>query len=158
MIITFAGHSFINSFNAVKDVVKDQIRNLIASAEFVTFYIGGYGTFDEIAACACRELKKEYSSIEVIYVTPYIRLSEQKKIKEMQSCGLCDASIYPPIENVPQKFAISKRNEWMVENSDILITYVVHHYGGAYKTLKIAERQKKKIINIFDIIQQKLIE
>ena len=72
-------------------------------------------------------------------------------IKEMQENGFCDTSIYPPIERVPLRFAISKRNEWMMENADLIIAYITHSYGGAYKSLRVAKRKKKKIINIFDL-------
>ena len=152
MIITFAGHSFISSKNKVKEMVKEQIRNNIIGIKSVTFYLGGYGDFDEICARVCKDLKKEYSGIEVIYVSPYITLSEQAKIKEMKNRDLCDASIYPPIENVPPKFAISKRNEWMIIKSDLIIAYVNKSYGGAYQSLQVAKRKKKKIINICDFI------
>jgi len=133
-------------------MVKEQIRNNIIDVKLVTCYLGGYGDFDEICARACRELKQEYDDIEVVYVTPYISLSEQAKIKEMQSYGLCDTSIYPPIENVPLRFAISKRNEWMMTNADLIIAYVNRSYGGAYKSLQVAKRKKKKIINIYDLL------
>ena len=88
MTITFSGHSVIPSSDKVKEMVKEQIRTHIADSNVVTCYLGGYGDFDKICAHACRELKKEYSNIELVYVTPYIRLSEQAKMKEMQSCGL----------------------------------------------------------------------
>ena len=133
-------------------MVKEQIRNNIIDVKLVTCYLGGYGDFDEICARACRELKQEYDDIEVVYVTPYISLSEQAKIKEMQSYGLCDTSIYPPIENVPLRFAISKKNEWMMTNADLIIAYVNRSYGGAYKSLQVAKRKKKKIINIYDLL------
>ena len=68
----------------------------------------------------------------------------------MQNCGFCDTSIYPPIEQVPPRFAISKRNEWMMANADLIIAYVNHEYGGAYQSLRVAKRRKKKIINICD--------
>ena len=97
-------------------------------------------------------MKEEYGGIELVYVTPYISLSEQAKIQEMQSCGLYDSSIYPPIENVPIKYAILKRNEWMVTNAELVIVYVKHSYGGAYKSLQVAKRRKKKIINICDFL------
>ena len=165
MIITFVGHSFIPSSSTIKEMVKEQIRNNIADAKTVTCYLGGYGNFDEICACACRELKREYADIEIVYVTPYISLSEQAKIKEMQNYGLCDTSIYPPIEKVPPRFAISKRNEWMISNADLIIAYVNHSYGGAYKSLQTAKRRKKKIINICEIffiknvyMQKKIIQ
>ena len=152
MVLTFVGHSFISSSKRVKEIVKEQIRNNISGAESVICYLSGYGDFDEICACACRELKQECAEIEIVYITPYIRLSEQAKIKDMQNLGLFDTSIYPPIENVPLRFAISKRNEWMIANADLIIAYVNHNYGGAYKSLQIARRKKRKIINISDYL------
>ncbi len=153
MIISFIGHSYVPSQEIVKLLVKKQIENSISDAGGVTFYLGGYGSFDEICASVCRELKsKKRSDIELVYVTPYITLSAQKKIKEIQSFGLYDSSIYPPIERTPPKFAISKRNEWMINNSDLIIAYVNREYGGAYKSLRYAKRKNKKIINICDYL------
>jgi uncharacterized phage-like protein YoqJ len=152
MIITFAGHAFISSNNRIKEIVKEQIKNHVDSSGHITCYLGGYGNFDEICACACRELKQEHYDIEVVYVSPYLSLQEQAKIKEMQRSGLYDASIYPPIEKTPPRFAISKRNEWMMTNADLIIAYVNHSYGGAYKSLQVAKRKNKKIINICDLL------
>ncbi len=152
MIIGFTGHSFISSKEKVKEKVKEQICKNITNSKRITFYLGGYGEFDEICAEVCRKLKREYANIELVYVTPYITLSEQAKIKEMQILGLYDTSLYPPIESTPLRFAISKRNQWMMANVDLVIAYVSHSYGGAYKSLQAAKSKKKKIINICDFI------
>ena len=154
VIISFIGHSTVCASDRIKEIVKGQLRNHIAVAECITCYLGGYGDFDKICACVCSELKQEYIGIERVYVTPYIDLSAQERIKEMQQRGLYDASLYPPIENTPPKLAILKRNEWMVTNADIIIAYVDHNYGGAYTSLKIAKRQKKEIINIYDLLMK----
>jgi len=151
MIISFAGHSFVHSNANLKEIVKEQIKRIALNSQSAICYLGGYGDFDAICAYACRELKQEYLGIEIVYVTPYITEAAQSKIKEMQNYGLCDRSIYPPLENVPPKFAILKRNEWIIKNSDVIIAYVNHDWGGAYKSLQMAKRQKKKIINIGDL-------
>ena len=57
-------------------------------------------------------------------------------------------------EHIPPRFAILKRNEWMIDNADLVIAYVDHRYGGAYKSLLFAQRRKKKIINICDYYKQ----
>ena len=152
MKIAFAGHSHIHFGGIVKEIVKKQLQKNIANAKSVTFYLGGYGAFDEICAHACRELKKENANIHLIYVTPYITPAEQEKIKIMQKSGLYDASIYPPIEGTPPRFAILKRNEWMMSNADLIIAYVNRSFGGAYQSLQAAKRQNKPIINICDIL------
>ena len=150
MIISFAGHSSVSQGEKLCELVKEQIIKNANADDSITFYLGGYGDFDEICARACRELKCAYKSIELVYVMPYITASEQEKVKEMIEYGLYDSSIYPPIETVPPKFAITKRNEWMVSNADLIIAFVKHKYGGAYKTLTWAKRKNKKIINLCD--------
>ena len=156
MTISFVGHSCVNSRKRVREIVKEQIQNITIDTDVVTCYLGGYGDFDEICASVCRELKKVCKNIDVVYVTPYISLSEQLKIREMLNRGLYDRSIYPPIENVPPKFAIIRRNEWMVKNADIVIAYINHSYGGAYRSFEAAKQNKKKIVNICDFFKKEI--
>ena len=151
MIISFAGHSFVASKSQVLETVKTHIRDNVVDGESIFCYLGGYGDFDELCARACRELKGEIPNIELVYVTPYLTLCKQENIKRMVKEGLYDASIYPDIENTPPKFAISKRNEWMMASADLIIAYVKNSYGGAYKSLQVAKRRKKRIINICDL-------
>ena len=151
MIITFCGHSVVKTSDKLKERIKELIRDNTSDSATVTFYLGGYGDFDRICAIACKEIKEERAGVELVYVTPYIDRSAQIKIKDMQNCGLCDATVYPPIENVPPRFAILKRNEWMISNSDLIIAYVNQSYGGAYRSFQTAKRKKKRVINICDL-------
>lgn len=148
MIITFIGHSVLENHDAIKEKVALTLKDYISPTQKTHFYCGGYGDFDELCASVCRQLKKDCSNIEIIYVSPYISISHQKKIKCLINEKLYDSVIYPPLEDVPPKFAISKRNEWMIQNADIVISHVKHTYGGAYKTLQFAKRQKKNIIDL----------
>ena len=45
--------------------------------------------------------------------------------------SLYDGTTYPPLEENPKRFAITKRNEWMVEQADVVVAYVKHDWGGA---------------------------
>ena len=151
MVITFVGHSRILNQNRVKEIVKKEIESNITDSGGIC-YLGGYGDFDNICALACKELKSTCNQIETVYVSPYITLAEQKKIEDLKQNGFCDSSLYPPIEKVPLRLAILKRNEWMVKNSDLVIAYVDHSFGGAYKALQVATRSGKRIINICDFL------
>ena len=151
MTIAFIGHAVVFSEARIEETVKEQIRKHTAFAERVTCYLGGYGDFDQICARACNSLREE-RPMETVYVTPYIGPAAQEKIHEMMNCGLYDTVLYPPIENVPLKFAIAKRNEWMMTNADLIVAYVAHDWGGAYKSLQVAKRKKKKTVNISDLI------
>ena len=48
------------------------------------------------------------------------------------------------------KYAISKRNDWMLKKSDTVIAYITHSHGGAAKYYEKAIRQNKHIINLAD--------
>ena len=72
-------------------------------------------------------------------------------INEIMSSGLYDVSIYPPLENVPLRYAISRRNEWMVNEADLVIAYIKNTYGGAYKSFLYAKKKGKTVINLAEI-------
>jgi len=61
-----------------------------------------------------------------------------------------DESIYPPLESVPKRFAILRRNEWAIMESDIIVSYVIRSWGGAAKALEYAKRKGKRIIPYAD--------
>ena len=59
-----------------------------------------------------------------------------------------DVVIPVELAGVHYKSAITKRNRWMVDESDYLIAYVYPDFGGAYTTLRYAEKKKRQIINL----------
>lgn len=52
------------------------------------------------------------------------------------------------IENVHPRYAISKRNDWMVNESDIVLCYIKHSWGGAAKYVEKAKHKGRIIINL----------
>lgn len=139
MTVTFCGHSQVANANAVAAALADIIEKLIDEGAD-EFLLGGYGEFDTMAAIAVRNAKKNHSGIHSALVIPYIDRDYEP--------ALYDNSMYPPLETVPRRFAISKRNEWMVSNSDVVVACIQHSWGGAATTLKYAERKMKRIISI----------
>ena len=47
------------------------------------------------------------------------------------------------IESVRPHYAISWRNNWMLKQSDYVVTYITHSYGGAAQYVNKATQQKK---------------
>lgn len=115
MIITFCGHAQISHSQNLQDWLFAVTRRLIESGA-KTFYLGGYGEFDNLAAAVLRRLKKHYSEIELVLVLAY--LSTEKDVSGY------DRTVYPPLESVPRRFAISRRNRWMVESSDVIVAFL----------------------------------
>lgn len=137
MIITFCGHSSIRAGDAVEAWLEQNLRVLLEQGER-TFYLGGYGAFDLLANRVLIRLKKEYPSMEHILILPYLN---REMGKEAYS-----ATLYPPLETVPKRLDILRRNEWMIQQSDIVFAYVWQVCGGAAKTLAYAQQKKKQII------------
>lgn len=143
MIITFVGHGSICSVEGMFEKVENAIRKNIISSENTTFYCGGMGDFDELCARVCFSIKQKTKNCEVLLITPYLNRNNPNGIKY-------DNIVYPPIETVPLRFAVNKRNRWMIDNADLIIAYVDHNYGGAHSTLEYAKRKKKRVINLVD--------
>lgn len=146
-ICCFAGHANIPNKEEGKIKLRTEIINLIENEKVTTFYSGGKGDFDWLCAKAVDELRKDYPFIKSYWVLSYMPKEKDDYTESVSK--IFDDTVYPNIENVPQRFAIVKRNKWLVNNSDFLIAYVEHDWGGAYKTLEYAEKRRKiKIINI----------
>ena len=145
MIITFCGHSNCLFSDEEKEKLKQLLIKEIRKNPTCKFYLGGYGDFDSLCLRTLRELKKEFQDIELIFITPYI----DKNYSKLEFAKYhYDDVIFPPLESVPRKFAILKRNEWMVDSADLVIAYVKYSWGGAAKTLEYAKRKKVSIVNV----------
>ena len=145
MIITFCGHSNCLFSDEEKEKLKQILIKEITKNPTCKFYLGGYGDFDSLCLLTLRELKTDFPDIELLFITPYL----DKNYSKLEFAKYhYDDVIFPPLESVPRKFAILKRNEWMVDESDLVIAYVMYSWGGAAKTLEYAKRKKKTIINL----------
>ena len=145
MIITFCGHSNCLFSDEEKEKLKQLLIKEIRKNPTCKFYLGGYGDFDSLCLRTLRELKTDFPDIELLFITPYL----DKNYSKLELAKYYyDDVIFPPIENVPRKFAILKRNEWMVDSADLVIAYVKYSWGGAAKTIEYAKRKKVPIINI----------
>ena len=137
MRITFCGHKEVWDREPVERWLKQVCGELISQGAN-EFFLGGYGHFDYMCASVLRELKESHPQIRLILVLPYLNST-------MITDGY-DETVYPPLETVPPRFAIVRRNEWMVRESDVVVAYVIRGFGGAAKTLEYARKKKKTII------------
>lgn len=144
MIITFCGHSEIFGEEGLKEKLSATIEEN-ARGE-VTFYLGGYGTFDGMALCACREYKAAHPSARIVFVTPYLD-EEYLKNRDFRLRDY-DEILFPEMEKTPLRYAIIKRNEWMVRQADLVIAFVDHSWGGAAKTLEYAVKHRIACVNL----------
>ena len=141
MIVTFCGHRELQFEEDLRIWLEYTIEKLINSGANL-FFLGGYGAFDEMTAEIVWTMKKQYPYIKTILVLPYA--------KKQFDGSKYDGVLYPNLEGVSDRYAIIHRNRWMVDSADVVVAYVDHNYGGAYKTLEYAE-SKKKIITQYEM-------
>ena len=141
MTCTFFGHS-----DAGKEIIPNlrrEIINLIENKNADTFYVGNHGQFDFYVKSILGELTVTYPHIKYSVVLAYLPRESEKEYEDFSN------TIYPEgIEKAPLKFAIVKRNRWIIEKSDFVITYVNRVIGGATQFKVLAEKKGKTVINI----------
>ena len=142
---SFFGHREV--YDDIGEILKSTITDLIKTKNVDVFYVGNQWKFDHMVIKVLKELKECYRDIKCYEVLAYM----PKQKGEFDSENL--DTIYPNVlEKTLPKYAIIKRNEWMVENSEYVITYVRYSFGGAVKFKDFAEKKNKKVINIKEIM------
>lgn len=119
----------------------------IAEQGCKTFYTGGMGDFDKLFSSAVRSVKSIFSDIKLVCVKPYMT----KEINEMGDYlySIYDDIIIPTeLADVHYKAIITKRNQLMINWSNIVLSYIKRNYGGAFQAIEYAERQNKTVINL----------
>ena len=63
--------------------------------------------------------------------------------------SLYDEILMPDgVEYAHYKAAIPKRNRWMVDQADCLISYIIRQYGGGLSDLPVCDEKSIPIINV----------
>ena len=142
MIITFCGHGDFRATPDLEDKLLLVLEREIGDSA-AELFLGGYGNFDAFALRCGRILQRKHPRISLVYVTPYM-IADPTGDKR---AGY-DQILYPPLENVPPRYAIVHRNRYMVERADMVIVYITRSRGGAYQAYQYATRKKKTIGNL----------
>lgn len=141
MTVSLFGHRKLYGQNKeVASRLSTCIDELIKNGA-TEFFLGDYGELDQLAASVLNKKKVDDPQIRMVLVLPYLDKKIDTKIRY-------DEFIYPPLEKTPKRYAIVKRNEWMVCNSDAVVVYCMNSYGGAFAALQYAEKQGKRIFRI----------
>ena len=143
MICSCFGHK--DTPSEIYPRLVDCIEDLIQNRGICDFMVGNQGRFDGFVLKALRELKQRYPLICYHVVLAYMP-GEQRENDERY----CPSETFLPegIEAVPKRFAISWRNRWMVRDSDVIVCFISHSWGGAAQFADYAQKQGKEVINL----------
>lgn len=148
--ISLFGHSFVFNYGEVYKNLYALITSVAPLTQSVKFCVGRHGNFDELALKVCKSIKKNYPHIKIC-----VAFNSQADIKKQQLDNeLYFNGIEPVIYDTSSahyKNKITKQNELMVEESDIVICYINPTYkkSGALNAIKYAKKLNKKIYNCF---------
>ena len=139
MVCTFFGHK--DAPKEIKPTLRSTLIDLIENKNVTVFYVGNNGNFDTMVLRQLEDLSQTYP-IAYSVVLAYLPI-EKNKYDNLTN------TIYPEgLEIVPKRFAISWRNKWMIKQSDVVVTYVTHNFGGAAQFKELAEKQGKMVIEL----------
>lgn len=129
-----------NLYNAIKSEAKEN----------TTFYCGGAMGFDIIAGEIVLKLKKEFPKINLIMVVPFLEQSKGFtpvwKLRYKTLINNANDIVY--IEKDYISGCYHKRNRYLVNNANTIITYYNGKSGGTRYTIEQATKKGLKIINI----------
>lgn len=135
---TFFGHS--DCPDTLKPALKKVLIELISNNGIEMFYVGHQGRFDALVHSTLQELKQQYPQINYAVVLAYM------PGKAISADGYTNTMFPEGIESVHPRYAISWRNNWMLKQSQFVVAYVTHSWGGAARYVSKAEKQKKTVI------------
>ena len=147
--VSLFGHRELVRAIEVEEQLEQLITDLIRTREYVEFLIGRNGEFDLLASSVIRKVIKrfDYGNARLILVLPYMNAEYRDNMDnyheyydEVEICTESSSAHY--------KSAIQVRNRHMVDRSDMVICCIQHESGGAYKTVRYANKNNKKVINI----------
>lgn len=143
--VSFIGHRRVDDFRFVEEQLDNLVGDLIRTKEYVEFYVGKNGDFDTMVASAIKRCPKRFGkeNNSLILVLPYI-VADMAFLEDFYD----EIWIPDELHGMHFKNAITKRNEWFVDNSDLLVAYVSKDTGGAETCLRYAEKRQVRVMNI----------
>ncbi len=145
LTVSFFGHRDLYDTRKIDSFLPPIIDDLLRNNYYVSFLIGRNGDFDIYTASLLKALQRPFGKerSELTLVLPYA-------VKDLEYyADYYDNVIIPDeLHGAHPKAAITLKNRWMVERSDLVIVNVERENGGAYTAMKYAEKMQKRVINI----------
>ena len=147
-ICSFFGHSEIEITDELKANLSKIIENLIKE-NYIFFYFGGFGMFDDLCWKIVTQLKQKFPHIKRVYC-----LSDPRHLRRCKRPKWVTDQNYEEIIYLDLEFdwwykRIYFRNVEIINKSDFVVFYVNHYNNsGAHKALQYAIKKKKHFINL----------
>ncbi len=146
--VSLFGHRIIEDYITAESKLYELLRIVMQNdSREIEFLVGRNGDFDQMAASVIRKLKKDTGNDNVFltlvlpYETAELRNNTEAFESYYDSIEICDSKNF--------RYAIVERNRDMIDRSDMVVVYVKNESGGAYQSLKYAEKNQKRVVNLY---------
>lgn len=150
--VSFFGHRHLDNSFMVERALEKTVRFILQRPEYIEFLVGRDGAFDQLASSAVKRCRREIreDNSALIWVLPYetaeLRDNEEAFLRYYDEIEICERSA-----GSHYKAAIQIRNRAMIDRSDFAVFCVGRRQGGAYQTLRYAEKHGVRHINLLNI-------
>lgn len=138
----FFGHK--DAPSSIYPKLEEVVEKLITENKVSSFLVGNQGHFDGMVLEVLRKAKNKHPHINYNVVLAYMPGEKE----EWNPYNYGETMLPEGIEGIHPKYAISWRNKWMVNESDIVVAYITHSWGGAAKYVEMATKRGKNVINL----------
>lgn len=149
LTVSFFGHRQIDDVFRIEEKLEKLVREYLNSQEYVEFLVGRDGEFDQLVSSTVRRCKRtvrnDNSALVLVlpYATSEFRNNEESFHDYYDEIEICAESVEKHF-----KAAHQIRNRSMVDRSNIVIFYVERESGGAYTTMRYAQKSGVRYINL----------
>lgn len=107
------------------------------------FFVGNNGNFDFYVQRVLQKLQRSIPSLDYTIVL--------SSLGEAAIEGPQENTLFPEgLELAPRRFAISRRNDWMLLHSSYVIAYMKYRISNCHTWIEKARKRGMTIINLFD--------
>ena len=144
-IISLFGHREISNLDGIERSFRFHMNEILDRHTYITFFVGRNGEFDEHIASCIKRLQKRVGEerIHLTLVAPYppAHLEDYERYYDEIIIPEELASLHP-------KQRITRRNQWMVRNCDLILAHLVSDRGGTFSAVRYAKSLGKPILYI----------
>ena len=139
-VCTFFGHSECYGLDVA--MLRHALEELVKQG-ITEFVVGNHGQFDAMVFSCLQELSNDYPDISYSVALAYLPTHKQDYDRYH------GRSFYPEgVEIGPAKFAIERRNRYLISVSDVCLCFIDRTFGGAYKFARMAKKRGLRMINL----------
>lgn len=147
-VCAFTGHRSLAGTDFDEHLLERVILNLVKTG-YNRFLCGMAVGFDMKAAQAVLALKGEYD-IQLVACLPCTNQSERFSAKSKalydEILDKCDEKIVLGSEY--ENGCMQRRDRYLVDNCDVLVSFLRKSSGGTYYTVNYARKSNKKVIEL----------